>query len=240
MPDIPEIPHIERRRPSVFTKLRANFLTGIVVIAPISLTLWLLWSVIGWIDGFVLPLVPGPWRPEQYIGINLRGVGVIFFLIFTVMVGWIAKGLMGRSLIGWGERLVDQMPVIRSVYNGLKQVAETVFAQQDSNFKKACLVQYPRPGVWALGFVATTAKGEIDRVVGRGEPVLSVFVPTTPNPTSGFLLYISKSEVVELDMSIEDVAKLIISAGLVYPNEKPVAEIPLVRIPKDAVPETTA
>lgn len=240
MPDIPEIPHIERRRPSVFTKLRANFLTGIVVIAPISLTLWLLWSVIGWIDGFVLPLVPGPWRPEQYIGINLRGVGVIFFLIFTVMVGWIAKGLMGRSLIGWGERLVDQMPVIRSVYNGLKQVAETVFAQQDSNFKKACLVQYPRPGVWALGFVATTAKGEIDRVVGRGEPVLSVFVPTTPNPTSGFLLYISKSEVVELDMSIEDVAKLIISAGLVYPNEKPAAEVPLVRIPKDAVPETTA
>ena len=207
-----------RRKGSLLGGLRNSFLTGIVVIAPIGLTVWLIWTVVGWIDGFVLPLVPHQFRPEQYIGINLRGVGVIFFLVFTVVVGWLAKGLIGRSLIRWGEHLVDRTPIVRTIYSGLKQIAETVFAQQERNFDKACLVQYPRPGIWAIAFISATAKGEIDGKIPVDGEKVSVFMPTTPNPTSGFLLFLPKADVIELDMTVEDAAKLVISAGLVYPN----------------------
>jgi uncharacterized membrane protein len=210
-----------RRRPGVLASLRASFLTGLVVIAPIGLTAYLIWTVVGWIDGFVLPFIPAAYRPEQYIGIDIRGVGVIFFLVFTIMVGWVAKGLIGRSLIAWAESVVDRMPVVRSIYNGLKQIAETVFAQTETNFDTACLVEYPRKGIWAIAFVSTRARGEIDRRIPRDESLVSVFLPTTPNPTSGFLLFVPRSDVVELDMSVEDAAKLVISAGLVYPPEVP-------------------
>ncbi|MEI2804700.1 DUF502 domain-containing protein [Albidovulum sp.] len=212
------------RRRGIVARARANFLTGLVVIAPIGLTLWLIWTVAGWIDGWVLPFVPAAYQPDRLIrdvfgedtAINLRGVGVIFFLIFTVFVGWVAKGLIGRSLIAWGESLVDRMPIIRSIYNGVKQVAETVFTQSDAKFDKACLVQYPRLGMWGIGFVSTSAKGEILEKLPEDE-VLTVFLATTPNPTSGFLLYVPRRDVIFLDMSVEDAAKLIISAGLVYP-----------------------
>ncbi len=211
-------------------RFRANFLTGLVVISPIALTLWLIWTVTGWIDGWVLPFIPFRYQPDQlvqtYFGvdspIDLRGVGVIFFLIFTVFVGWIAKGIMGRSLLSWAERLVDRTPVVRSVYNGLKQVAETVFNQTEAKFDKACLIEYPRPGIWAIGFVSTIAKGEILARLPDDE-VMTVFLPTTPNPTSGFLLYVPKRDVTFLDMSVEDAAKLVISAGLVYPSAKDAA-----------------
>lgn len=207
------------RRPGLIGGLRNSFLTGIVVIAPIGLTAYLVWTVVGWIDSVVLPFVPNIYRPEQYIGIDIRGLGVIFFLVFTVIVGWIAKGLIGRSLLGWAEGLVDRMPVVRSVYNGLKQIAETVFAQSETNFDRACLVEYPRKGIWAIAFISTRAKGEIDRSIPRDEQLVSVFLPTTPNPTSGFLLFVPRSDVIELEMKVEDAAKLVISAGLVYPTE---------------------
>jgi uncharacterized membrane protein len=113
------------------------------------------------------------------------------------------------------------MPVVRSIYNGLKQIAETVFAQTETNFDTACLVEYPRKGIWAIAFVSTRARGEIDRRIPRDESLVSVFLPTTPNPTSGFLLFVPRSDVVELDMTVEDAAKLVISAGLVYPPEVP-------------------
>ena len=163
--------------------------------------------MIGWIDGFVLPLVPQTMRPEQYIGINLRGVGVIIFLLFTIVVGWVAKGIIGRSMISFAEGLVDRMPVVRSIYSGIKQISETVFAQSERSFDKACLVQYPRRGIWAVGFISTTAKGEVSDRAETAGPLISVFVPTTPNPTSGFLLFFPKEDVIELDMTVEDAAK---------------------------------
>ncbi|MBY5974093.1 DUF502 domain-containing protein [Pseudooceanicola marinus] len=206
------------QRPGVLARLRSSFLTGIVVILPVALTIWLLWSLLGWVDGFVLPLVPERFQPEQYIGINLRGVGIIFFLVFTILIGWIAKGLIGRSLIRYGENVVDRMPFVRSIYSGAKQIAETVFAQSERSFEEACLVQYPRKGIWAIGFVSTEARGEVAQRAETGSQLLSVFVPTTPNPTSGFLLFFPEEDVIKLDMSIEDAAKLVISAGLVYPN----------------------
>ncbi len=207
-----------RRRRGIFTTLRSSFLTGLVVIAPIGLTLWLIWTVAGWVDSWVLPFVPGYLRPDQYIGLNIRGVGVVAFLIFTIFIGWVAKGFMGRQLIRWAENLVQNLPVVRSVYNGLKQIAETVFAQSDTSFDKACLVQYPREGLWAIAFISTSTKGEIERKIPREHGKTSVFLPTTPNPTSGFLLFVPNEDVIELDMSVEDAAKLVISAGLVYPD----------------------
>ena len=216
----------------MLARLRISFLTGIVVIAPVALTIWLIWSVIGWFDGFVLPFVPDAYRPEEILNtifgydlkLNIRGVGVVVFLVFATLVGWLAKGLIGRSFIKYAENLVNRMPVVRSFYSGIKQIAETVFAQQERSFEKACMIEYPRKGIWAIGFISTTAKGEIaDRNSSNG-PMVSVFVPTTPNPTSGFLLFFPKKDIIELDMSIEDAAKLVISAGLVYPPAKKAAQ----------------
>ncbi len=230
-------PH--RKRGGIFASLRASFLTGLIVIAPIGLTVWLFWSVVGWVDSFVLPFVPSAYEPEELlnrwlgytdpedrISVNIRGVGVVVFFFFTILVGWLAKGIIGRSLIRSTEQLVERMPVVRSVYNGLKQIAETVFAQSETSFDKACLVEYPRKGIWAVAFVSTAAKGEVDSSIPREEPLISVFLPTTPNPTSGFLLFVPKSDVIYLDMSVEDAAKLVISAGLVYPNSKDPTEPP--------------
>lgn len=210
----------------MFSGLRNSFLTGIVVIAPVGLTVWLIWTVIGWVDGFVLPFVPSSYQPEYFIKqifgqdsqINIRGLGVVFFLVFTTFIGWIAKGVIGRFFIRNAETLVNRMPVVRSIYSGVKQIAETVFAQSDRSFEKACLVQYPRKGIWAVGFISTVAKGEVKSKSNVDGELLSVFVPTTPNPTSGFLLFFPEEDVIKLDMSIEDAAKLVISAGLVYPE----------------------
>lgn len=220
------------RRP-ILTGLRNNFIAGLIVIAPIGLTLWLIWTVVGWVDSFVWPFVPDAYQPEElinrlmgtsraddnWIEVNVRGIGVVIFLIFTMLVGWIGKGLIGRSFLRWGEGLVGRMPVVRSIYNGVKQIAETVFAQTETSFDKACLIEYPRKGIWAIGFVSTSTKGELLEKAGR-ESMTSVFVPTTPNPTSGFLLFFPTEDIHELDMTVEDAAKLVISAGLVYPGEK--------------------
>ncbi|MBT6191169.1 MAG: DUF502 domain-containing protein [Tateyamaria sp.] len=226
----PETP----KRPGIFARLRGSFLTGLVVIAPVGLTVWLVWSVVGWIDGFVLPLVPNYYQPDKliqtYLGlepsvqIDVRGIGVVIFLLFTVFIGWVAKGYIGRSLIRYAESLVERTPVVRSIYSGIKQISETVFAQSERSFEKACLIEYPRKGIWAIGFISTTAKGEVSARAGNTGALLSIFVPTTPNPTSGFLLFFPAEDVIELDMSVEDAAKLVISAGLVYPNGKELIE----------------
>ncbi|QMU57622.1 MAG: DUF502 domain-containing protein [Boseongicola sp.] len=217
----------QKKRRGPFGSFRASFLTGLVVIAPIGLTLWLIWTMAGWVDSWVLPFVPAWLRPDQYVGLSIRGIGVLVFLIFTVFVGWLAKGLIGRSMLGWAESLVQGLPVVRSVYNGLKQIAETVFAQSETSFDKACLVEYPRKGIWAIAFISTDAKGEISSKIPLEEGKTAIFLPTTPNPTSGFLLFVPTSDVVELDMSVEDAAKLVISAGLVYPNGKSAKPTPI-------------
>jgi len=218
--------------------MRNNFIAGLVVIAPIGLTLWLIWTVVGWVDSFVWPFVPNAYQPEEllnwvlgrtqadanWITVNVRGIGVVIFLIFTMLVGWMGKGLIGRSFLRWGEGLVARMPVVRSIYNAVKQIAETVFAQSETSFDKACMIEYLRKGIWAIGFISTATKGELLEKADTG-PMTSVFLPTTPNPTSGFLLLVPTKDIIELDMSVEDAAKLVISAGLVYPGEKD-AEMP--------------
>ena len=220
--DPPTSPLPTPRRQGPFAAIRSSFFAGLVVVAPIGITVWLIWTLTGWIDSWVLPMVPYRFRPEHYIGINLRGVGVVFFLLFTVLIGWLAKGYVGRSLLRLGEQIVDRMPIVRSIYGALKQIAETVLSEKEARFDRACIVEYPRQGIWAVGFIAGPAKGEIGRQV-PGD-MLAVFLPTTPNPTSGFLLFVPESDVHVLDMSVEDAAKLIISAGLVYPGR---ADLPV-------------
>lgn len=210
----------EIHRASFFSSLRANFLTGMIVVAPVFLTFYLIWWFVGLIDSFVLPLVPERYQPSPYLGINVKGYGVIVFLIFTVFVGAIAKGFIGRAILHRAERVVDRMPVVRSIYNGLKQIAETILSQSNSSFERACLVEYPRKGIWAVAFVSTSTKGEVLQKLPGEDPFLSVFLPTTPNPTSGFLLFVPQKDVIVLDMDVEAAAKLVISAGLVNPATK--------------------
>ena len=212
--------------------MRSNFLAGLIIVAPIAMTIWLIWTVVGWIDGWVWPFVPNQFHPEELmnallglegadrISVNVRGIGVVIFLIFTMVVGFVGKGLFGRTMLRISENLVDRMPVVRSIYNGVKQIAETVFSQRDTSFDKACLIEYPRHGIWAIAFMSINAKGEVYEKLSDGTEVATVFLPTTPNPTSGFLLFLPRNDIKELDMSVEDAAKLVISAGLVYPNTK--------------------
>ena len=212
-------------RRSVLAALRASFLTGLVVVLPTGLTLWLIWSVVGWLDGWILPLIPGAYQPEalvhRFLGpeanFPLRGVGVAVFLVFTVLIGWMARGFLGRTLMGQAETLVDRVPVVRSVYGGLKQITETVFAQKEKTFDRTCLVQFPREGAWAVGLVATTPKGEIAAKL-PGD-MIAVFVALTPL-TSGVLIYVPKADVIFLDMKPDEAAKLVVSGGLVYPAVK--------------------
>jgi uncharacterized membrane protein len=226
----------------IFGALRNNFFAGVVVIAPIGLTVWLIWTAVGWVDNVVMPFVPPFWHPDavvnrllgnergspEWIEVNIRGVGVVFFLIFTFLIGWIAKGLVGRSLLRTGEDLVGRLPVVRSIYNAVKQISETIFTQSDVKFDRPCLVEFPRPGSWSIAFISTPPKGEIRQKLmawGGGEEFVSLFRPITPNATTGYVLFVRRSEIIELDMSLEDAAKLVISAGLVYPGELPHPEI---------------
>ena len=208
-----------RTRPGFWYHARANFLTGLVAVIPIVLTIYLTWAFITFVDESVVPLVPAPYNPRTWINADIPGFGVVIFLVFTTIVGYFAKRVFGRQLIRLGEDMVARMPVVRSIYNGVKQIIETVLSQNKASFRQACLVEYPRRGIWAIAFVATDTKGEIVEKRG-GEEMVSVFLPTTPNPTSGFLLFVPKKDVVLLDMSIEEAAKLVISAGLVVPPTK--------------------
>ena len=210
---------LNQSRKSKFTSnLRNNFLTGLAVIIPVFITTYLIWSTIGIVDGWVLPLIPEKYAIDKFIGIDVKGIGVIIFLLFTVFIGSLTKGYFGRTILKSAESLVDRMPVVRSIYNGIKQIAETVFSQSNNSFERACLVEYPRKGIWAVAFVSTKTKGEVSEKIGKNKELFSIFLPTTPNPTSGFLLFLPEKDIIFLDMTVEDAAKLVISAGLVTPK----------------------
>ena len=183
------------------------------------ITAYLIWSTIGLVDGWVLPLIPEKYTIDKFIGIDVKGIGVVIFLLFTVIIGSLTKGYFGRTILKSAESLVDRMPVVRSIYNGIKQIAETIFNQSNNSFEKACLVEYPRKGIWAVAFVSTKTKGEVNRKLGENKDLYRIFLPTTPNLTSGFLLFLPEKDIVFLDMSVEDAAKLVISAGLVTPKD---------------------
>lgn len=203
-------------RATLISRVRNNFLTGLVVVAPVILTLYVIYLIVTFIDTRVVPWVPAAYNPATYLGQDIPGFGVIIFILVTTLVGMLTKGLFGRQMLRLGENLVDRTPIVRSIYNAVKQIVETIFSQSQSSFQHACLIEYPRRDLWAVAFVSTDAKGELPGKIGQNE-VMSVFLPTTPNPTSGFLLFVPRRDVILLDMSVEEAAKLVISAGLVVP-----------------------
>jgi uncharacterized membrane protein len=208
-----------RPRPGLGTALRTNFLTGLVVVAPVLITFYIIWGIITFVDAQIVPLVPSVYNPRTYIEYDVPGFGLFIFVVFTTIVGYFTKNLFGRQIVRVIEGWVDRMPVVRSIYNALKQIVETILSQSQTSFQKACLIEYPRRGLWSIAFVATRTTGEIPRRAGNQE-LISVFLPSTPNPTTGFLLFVPAEDVHLLDMTIEEAAKLVISAGLVVPATK--------------------
>jgi uncharacterized membrane protein len=203
----------------LFQKLRRDFLTGLVVLIPIVLTVYLVWSVVSFIDKVVIPLIPPKYNPLELFEIYIPGIGVFLFLIVTTLIGSLASGFLGRQALSLSEKILSRTPIISSIYGAIKQIIQAVFKPDGTNFQQPCLVEYPRKGVWAVAFISTETSGEIKNKINLGSMV-TVFLPTTPNPTSGFMLFIPKKDVILLDMSVEDAAKLIISAGLVMPTKK--------------------
>ncbi|MFT6659786.1 DUF502 domain-containing protein [Maritalea sp.] len=212
--------HDEEHPPQKVTagrRLTNYFLTGLVIAAPVGLTLYITWSIIRFVDDFVKPLIPPQYNPDTYLPISIPGFGLVIGSFALIMLGFLTANLVGRTLVQFGESILHKMPFVSVLYRGLKQIFETVVSQSHSNFKQVGLIEYPRHGLYALVFISTEAKGEVAEKV-TGEDITSVFLPTTPNPTSGFLLFLPRSEVHILDMSVEDGAKLVISAGLVSPE----------------------
>jgi uncharacterized membrane protein len=198
--------------------LRRHFLMGLAVGAPVVLTLWLVWAAIEMIDGRVMPLIPKTLIPVDSVLRMVPGAGVLIFFVAAVILGMLTRGFVGRLFVRLSDRFFDRLPVVRSIYSSVKQITDTVFGQDSPKFEKACLIEYPRKDSWSIGFISTEAKGEVSARLSDGSPLLSIFIPTTPNPTSGFLLFAKPEEVIMLDMGIDDAVKLVISAGLVYPN----------------------
>jgi len=199
-------------------KIRSWFITGILVLTPIILTVYVAWTFITFVDNLVVPIVPIDYRPSNYLPFSIPGLGLIIVFIFTTLVGSLATGLFGRTLIRIWEYILNRMPVVRSVYSAIKQILETVMAAQSDAFRQAVLVQYPRKGIWAIGFVTGSTKGEVGKKVS--EKMINVFMPTTPNPTSGFLLFFPEKDLIYLKMSVEDALKLVVSGGMVIPKDK--------------------
>ena len=203
---------------TLFSRLRAYFFAGILVTAPIGITLYLTWLIIDFIDGQVTPLIPARYNPETYLPFGVPGLGVIVAVVFLTLVGALTAGLVGRWLIRLFDRLMQRMPVVRNIHSALKQILETVLAQQSKAFRQVVLIEYPRRGMWALGFITGDTVGEVQHLTE--DDVVNVFLPTTPNPTSGFLLFVPRSEVFVLSMTVEEGIKMVVSGGLVTPPDR--------------------
>lgn len=201
------------------SRLRNYFLTGFIVTAPLAITAYLAWSFVGWVDGWVKPYIPDRYNPETYLPFAIPGFGLLVAIILITLVGFLTANIIGRTVVGIGESLLDRMPLVRSIYRGLKQIFETVLSNRANSFNKVALIEYPRREVWSLAFISSERKNEVTGAIepNSGDSV-AVFLPSTPNPTTGFLLYVPRNDIIELAMSVEEAAKLIISAGLVAPD----------------------
>ena len=196
---------------------------------PLAVTFLVAWWFIGVVDDYVVPWIPDGWNPDHYLKetvgleIGLPGLGLVVLLVVITLIGALTAGFLGRMVLNIGERILARMPVIRSVYSAIKQILETVLQQQSKAFRQAVLVEYPRRGIWAIGFITGPTEGEVQNLTLQ--EVVNVFLPTTPNPTSGFLLFVPRKDVVFLDMSVEEAVKMVISGGIVTPpDRRPAAE----------------
>jgi len=202
------------KRTGILARLRSWFLTGLLVTAPVLLTVYITWAAIELIDGQVASILPGF---NQLIFANVPGAGLIIGLLLITVIGAIAAGFLGRWIIRLGESILNRMPIVRSIYGASKQILETVISTQSDAFRDAVLVEYPRRGLWVIGFVTGSTRGEVAENIDI--EMVNVFIPTTPNPTSGFLLFCPRDEIIYLEMSVEDAVKLVVSGGIVHPSD---------------------
>jgi uncharacterized membrane protein len=196
--------------------MKKYFITGLLIWVPLVITLWVLNLIIGTMDQSLL-LLPPKLRPEALFGFHIPGLGVILTLLVVFLTGLLTANILGQRLLKFGEGLLARIPVVKSIYSSVKQVSDTLFSSQGQAFRKALLVQYPREGTWTIAFQTGQPGGDVTNHL-KGE-YMSLYVPTTPNPTSGFFLMVPKSDVIELDMSVDDALKYIISMGVVAPNK---------------------
>jgi uncharacterized membrane protein len=194
--------------------MRKYFITGLLVLVPLVITLWVLNLIIGTLDQSLL-LLPPQWRPELLLGFNLPGVGTILTLVIIFITGVVTRNFIGNRLLMLWELLLQRIPVVNSIYSSVKQVSDTLFSSSGNAFRKALLVQYPREGVWTIAFQTGVPGGDVKNHLS-GDYV-SVYVPTTPNPTSGFFLMLKRDETIELNMSVDEALKYIVSMGVVAP-----------------------
>lgn len=208
----------ERAKRTILQRIRASFIAGVVVMAPIAITLYLVWLFVNAVDDSIRPLIPAKYNPETYLPFYLPGFGLVVLIVVVTLVGALAANFFGRFVLRAGERILDRMPVVRSIYGPLKQIFRTLVSKSSSSFQHVVLVEYPRKDLWAIAFMTSDTKGEVHRRTGRN--LVNVFLPTTPNPTSGYLLFVPREDLVFLDMTVEEGIKKVISAGLVTPPDR--------------------
>lgn len=199
-------------------RLRNYFLTGLVVAGPLAITGWLISAVITWVDDAVRPLIPEIYRPETYLPWKIPGSGLVIALFALTLLGFLTANLVGRTLIQLGDHLIDRMPIVRPIYKTVKQVFQMLFSKSGTSFRKVGLVEFPAPGMWSLVFLSQPPSAEVARRMPDGEDQISVFLPCTPNPTTGFFFYVPRKNIIELDIPVEQAATLIMSAGMIQPG----------------------
>lgn len=213
---------LERER-AVFMKLgakiRAYFFTGILVTAPVAITLYMAYKFIVWIDRLVNQILPPQYKFDEILPFTIPGIGLVVLVLALILVGMFAAGFLGKFFLRLGEWIVYKVPLISSIYSVLKQIFETFFSTKTQAFSKVVMLEYPRKGIWILGLVSSELRGEVKEKFA--EEMLNVFIPTTPNPTSGFLIFVPKKDTIELDMKVEEGIKFVISGGLVEPENLP-------------------
>ncbi|MDB5508144.1 MAG: uncharacterized protein JWL93_613 [Hyphomicrobiales bacterium] len=200
------------------SRIRAWFLTGLVIAGPLAVTIWLVWWFVDTIDNWIKPLVPPTLWPDAYLPFHVPGFGVIIAFIGLTLLGFLAANLAGRTLIALGETILDRMPVVRGLYKSTKQIFETIFSQSGTSFRRVGLVEFPGKGMWTIVFISAPPQGSVATALPSPAEHISVFLPCTPNPTTGFYFFLPASEVIEIPMSPDDAAKLIMSAGLIQPE----------------------
>ena len=198
-------------------RIRNYFLTGLVVAGPVLVTAWLTWSFINWVDNLVRPFIPEAYRPETYLPWPIPGTGLVIAVVALTLLGFLTANLVGRTMVGWGESLLSRMPIVRPVYKTMKQIFETLFSKDGSSFRKVALAEFPAPGMWSLVFLSQPPGGDLVSKLPEGEHV-SCFLPCAPNPTTGFFFYVKRTDLIELDISVENAMTLLISAGMVQPD----------------------
>ena len=220
-PKLDHIPAINAASPQqqsgLVARLRNYFLTGLVVAGPLAITVWLIWSIVTWVDGFMRPLIPEMYRPETYLPWPIPGTGLIIAIAALILLGFLTANFVGRTLVRWGEGLLNRMPIVRPIYKTMKQIFEALFSKSGSSFRQVALVEFPAPGMWSLVFLSQPPSGDLAEKLPQGEHV-SAFMPCTPNPTTGFFFYVLRKDIIVLDVSVENAMTLLISAGMVQPD----------------------